>query len=310
MFRTILVPLDGSTFAEHSLPFAVTLARKAGGRVVLLLVHRMPENPYAEIQLINATLDDDLQAQERTYLDMVQGRVKDALPGAVSTLHAEGEPAETIREEVVKANADLVVLTTHARGPFTRFWLGSTTDQLVRKSRLPLLIVHPSDAPADVNAEVCFRHLLVPLDGTPLAEKIIEPALNLAQVCGADLTLLRVVQSAVPVFIPPEAGMVGDVAQQMAAEIGALQGELEKEASAYLDGAASRGRARGLTVKTRVAAADQPARAILDAAQTGVDIIALSTHGRGGLSRLLLGSVADKVIRGAHVPVLVQHPGD
>jgi nucleotide-binding universal stress UspA family protein len=141
-----------------------------------------------------------------------------------------------------------------------------------------------------------------------LAEQIIEPAADLGTLTGADFTLLRVIRPLLPgPFAVGQAG-TGTGLQHMLDEVEGAHEEVRRQAVTYLEGVAARLRARGLKVHTLVAAEDQPALAILHEAAPPIDMVALQTHGRGGLSRLLLGSVADKVIRGAAVPVLVQRP--
>lgn len=208
-----------------------------------------------------------------------------------------------------RAGADLVVMTTHARGPLGRLWLGSVADRLVRELPVPLLLVHPRDTAVDLAQEPALKHLLLPLDGTALAEQIVEPATTLGRLTDAEYTLLRVTQPVLPLHYHLEGGSFGEMAESAIHQIDTLQGQVRKEAVAYLEGVAGRLRQQGLRERTRVVEESQPAAAILhEAASLGADLIALETHGRHGLSRLLLGSVADKVIRGAAVPVLVHRP--
>jgi nucleotide-binding universal stress UspA family protein len=308
MIRTILVPLDGSAFGEHALPAALSIARRVGARVNLLHVHRPLEDTYAEMTVFDKPLDETMRRHEHAYLDAVRGRVAAAFGGHLETTYAEGEVAPTIRAEAARLHADLIVLTTHARGPFARFWLGSVTDELLRSADVPLLLVHPRDHQADLAADVGFKHVLVPLDGSELAERVLERALAPGQAWQAEFVLLRVVTPVLPAAIPPDAGAFSGMAQQMMDQMQEVQVQFQKDATAYLEQVAGRIRARGLPASVCVAVEDQPAAAVLDAAQPPIDLIALATHGRGGLTRLLLGSTADKVIRGAHVPVLVQRP--
>jgi nucleotide-binding universal stress UspA family protein len=308
LLHNILVPLDGSAFGEHALPLALSLARAASARLLLLHVHPPLEALYAEIQLSDISLETELRQRAKAYLNLVHERVKAVFTGPVTVLHADGDIAPMIRAEADKCHADLVVMTTHARGAFSRFWLGSVTDEMVRHSTHPIVLVHPKDHAADLSADRAPRHILVPLDGSEFAEHILEEALRLGQLGKAEFTLLRVVRPALPVAIPPDPGAIGVMAEDMALQIDLVQAQLQQEASAYLQQVAAKVRSRGLVAHTRVVLEDQPAEAILDAAASPIDFIALQTHGRGGVARLLLGSVSDKVIRASHVPVLVQRP--
>ncbi len=309
MFRTILVPLDGSTFGEQALPWALSIARRAQANVQLLHVHRPLEATYAEMQIFDATLNQQIRDREKAYLDSTLAAVRAVTKNPVTALCKDGEVAATIQQHAQSAVTDLIVMMTHGRGPMGRFWLGSTTDELLRDAPAPLLLVHPHDQKADLKVDSTFKHLLIPLDGTPLAEQILAPAAALAQLSGAELTLLRVVKPVMTTTLPVgTAGSFGEMAQHMMERVDVLQEQLKKEAHSYLEQVADRLRGQRLKVATQVAVEEQPGVAILQRAQPPIDLIALETHGRRGLSRLFLGSVADKVIRGAHVPVLVQRP--
>jgi nucleotide-binding universal stress UspA family protein len=144
--------------------------------------------------------------------------------------------------------------------------------------------------------------VLIPLDGTALAEQILPSATALGRLLEAEYTLLRVVAPAPAVgFEPAGVGIGGFVPPS--------EDSLTLEARNYLERVASRLRGEGLTVTTAVALGQSPAAAILAEAQDrGIDLIAMETHARHGLARLLLGSVADKVIRSSPLPVLVHRP--
>jgi nucleotide-binding universal stress UspA family protein len=314
MYRNILVPLDGSPFGEHALPHALSIARRTGATVQLLNVLTPIATLYGETPLF---VDDNLEqrlrdrqveAQEK-YLDQVTRRITAASDVKVVKLVDDGEVASTIRGQAVRNKADLIVMTTHGRGPLGRFWLGSVADELVRESPVPVLLVKPTEEKVDLTREPPLKHFLIPLDGSPLAEQMLYSAVELGRYLGADFTLMRVVKPVGTVMPVGDAGTLGFEVQAMVERIDTLQGKLVNEAQDYLERQADPLRRSGLTVVTRVDVAEQPATAVLhDAAPAVIDLVALATHGRRGLSRLFLGSVADKVIRGAHVPVLVHRP--
>jgi nucleotide-binding universal stress UspA family protein len=215
-------------------------------------------------------------------------------PVAVTTAVVAGLVGDAILERAREHSDDLIVMTTHGRGPVSRFFLGSVADELIRRSPVPVLVVRPSPSAPDLIPEPAFENVLIPLDGSPRAEVVLDPALDLARQMEARCHLMRVV----------EAG-AGSAAWDEA-----MLRAKEKEASAYLEQTAGKVRAQGLAVQTQVIVAPRAAAAILEAAQgLGGCLIALATHGRGGVRRLLLGSVADKVVRGASGPVLVHRPG-
>jgi nucleotide-binding universal stress UspA family protein len=316
MYKTVLVPLDGSQFGEHALPLALDLARKAGATLRLTHVRLPVSSIYSEPPLF---LEDELQTRfnerERSrwlgYLDGVAGRVRQAAPSVkVATVLQEGDPAETLQKDAATAGADLVVMTTHARGALGRLWLGSVADELLRHLQVPLLLVRPGNDAPDLAAHALPRQIVIPLDGTPLAEQMVRPAVELGKLSGAGFTLLRVVKPVAVLNPSPVGGAsMGQMAADLVERLRTVQDSLRKEAHTYLEGVARPLRAEGLHVLTRVSVEEQPAVAVLHEAEAqGAGLVALATHGRRGLSRLVLGSVADKVVRGAQFPILVCRP--
>ncbi len=313
MLKHLVVPLDGSPFGEHALPLATTLARKSGA--TLHLVHVIPplaavvaETPfYVDISLENR-LHDYQHAVHRSYLEQVAARIDPQGKFEVETVLLDGEVVGAINSYADRTKADLVVATTHGRGPVGRFWLGSVSDELVRNAHEPLLLIHPGSGEPDFNTDVPLKQILVAMDGTTLAERILAPTAKVAKATGATLLLLRVVK---PVYVASypalEAAALTREVEGLMTQVQALQTQIEQEASRYLETKAVDLRKMGITVETRVDVAETPASALLQEAAS-VDMVAMETHGRGGLTRFFLGSVTDKVIRACPVPVLVQHP--
>ena len=156
----------------------------------------------------------------------------------------------------------------------------------------------------DLAAEPVLRHMLIPLDGSPLAEQVLESAAGLGRLMQADYRLLRAYGPLVSTRLDP-------LSYSMVRGMELPVEQLRAQAQDYLNRVAERLKGQGLEVQAQVVLGHHPASAILDTAGgPGVDLIAVETHGRRGLPRLLLGSVADKVIRGASTPVLVHRsPG-
>jgi nucleotide-binding universal stress UspA family protein len=301
MYRSLLLPLDGSALAEHALPWALSIARRAGATLHVALVHVSAPVLYADSLPLGDVWDTKHLHQERAYLDGVVRRLAAASAVPVTATLLEGPVvADTLSGQATATGADLVVLTSHGRGPLSRFWLGSVADEMMRRAAPPLLLVRPREAAPDFTAEPVLRHLLIPLDGSALAEQVLEPAVALGRLMQADYALVRSYGPRVSPGLDPLTYAL------LAGGSGERQ---EAEARAYLDRVAEQLKNQGLEVRTHVVFGQHPASAILDTAQRlAVDGIALATHGRRGLPRLLLGSVADKVLRGASVPVLVHHP--
>jgi nucleotide-binding universal stress UspA family protein len=301
MYRSLVVPLDGSAYGEQALPYALSIARRAGAAVHLVHVHV----PYAFMSADSVTpwsyqWDTEIRDRQRIYLEGMCQRLSAASSVPVAAKLVEGPLiAETLQHHATGAGADLIVMTTHGRGPLSRFWLGSVADELLRLATAPVLLVRPQETPVDVAADVCFRRVLVPLDGSTLSEQVLEAALALGSLTQAEYTLLHVYGlTSDPALDPMNYPLVAGAEP-------ALE-RMRADTEAYLAKVAERLTGRGFRVQTQVAQGRHAASAILDGAQ-GVDLIALETHGRRGLPRLLLGSVADKVIRGASIPVLVHH---
>lgn len=311
MLRSILVPLDGSPFGEHALPLAVHLARRAGSGLHLLHVLPYRSDDYLENLPFfqGPSLSASLLRKQRAYLDSVVARLGENLPVPMTAEVLEGEVAHTIRATVAGEQADLVVMTTHGRGPLQRLWLGSVADALLRDLSVPLLLIRPTEGAPNWTGEPRIQHLLLPLDGSALAEQIIEPAIELGRLLQADYTLLRVVVPTVTLLSPANGGTFGEMTESLIDLMNTTTEQHRQEAGEYLEKIAERLRGRALQVHTQVVVEPQPASAILQsAAPPVIDGIAIATHGRHGLPRFVLGSVADKIVRGTTLPVLVYRP--
>jgi nucleotide-binding universal stress UspA family protein len=300
MFRALLVPLDGSAFSEHALPFALGIARRAGAGVQLLHVH-VPLVHATGLSVLDRGADERAKDQEWAYLNRMVRRWTIAAPEVrISTALLEGFPPDVLREQT--SEADLVIMATHGRGPSSRFWLGSVADALVRTADAPLLLLRPGEQSPPNALAPPFRQLMIPLDGSDLAEQALEPTLQLGRPMEATYILLRVVKPAM--MLDPNLGCPA-----MTGVDEKLTRQALDEAQAYLDRIVERIRGQGLTVSTRVVLHTNPADAILEETrEQRADLLALATHGRGGIRRLLLGSVADKVLRGGTTPMLVCRP--
>lgn len=298
MYRTIMVPLDTSDFSRRAIPAAMEIARAADAEVYLTHVHAsFPPVEGEEPPEAFLRMEDELREREEAELEDATERVE---AGGLSARHAllNGPVTETLAREA-EAEADLVVMVTHGRGVFTRFWLGSVADGLVRSCSVPVYLIRPEEG--EEPAVPDFGHVLVPLDGSAFAEQGLEQAVRLGRLMGARFTLLQVLP---PVMMPGYS--YPDLPEGV--DPTALE-QLQEEAEAYLQRKASSLRDEGLEVDVRTAVHSQTAAAILEtAAEEAADLVAMATHGRGGLRRVVLGSVADKVLRGARVPVLVYRP--
>jgi nucleotide-binding universal stress UspA family protein len=296
VLHTILVPLDRSPLAAQALPLALELAWRAGAILDLVAVHGLYalEDPGAARLPYSALEDAEFRRHEQDYLDATAERLAKTHCVPIRTAVVNGLVVDGLLEWQRDHPADLMVMTTHGRGPVSRAFLGSVADELLRRTPVPLLLVRPHTLAPSAPAAPVVTHMLIPLDGSPLAEQVLPPALELARLLEARCTLLRVIES-------DDAPTVHTSCRPCAPP--------EADAMAYLESVARTARAQGLRVDTRVATARHAAACIVEQSQKSFGyIIALATHGRGGLRRMLLGSVADKVIRGSTLPVLVFRP--
>jgi len=311
----IVVPLDGSPIAEDALSVAVALAKITGAtvRAVHVFVPLARGTVVAGSFDYAANMGAQLENDARAYVNDVGSRFQIAdrareivrvdLSRAVSASNPFGETVKIVaalgRYARMQA-ADLIVMTSHGRGGFNRAWMGNVADAVMRGSGIPVLIVRPDGT---LTVPITFRHMVLALDGSALAERVIPMALAIASATRARITLVRaiVVRWAVPRASPVAHVDTGSLADQ------------HREADEYFAGLLPRLRAPGLTVEARVVEEPVtmlpevgPVRALLSTIESlGADMIAIATHGHGGFKRWWLGSVADKIVRGAPVATLV-----
>lgn len=292
---SILVPVDGSSFAEHALPHALGIARRTGEALHLALVH-VPAEPVGPSYPLSEVIEAHHRAERAREADYLLELVDRLEPSGVP-LHPvllDGPIADTLVDYIEGADVGLVAMTTHGRGGLKRHWLGSTADSLMHRCAIPLLLVRPSRVTEDVGPESdrVIQRMVAALDGTGIAETALGDALDLGITDGASLTLVHVLQPT-------------------ASSTAAYPESREQDMRHYLDALAQREALKARSCRSRVALDSRPAPAVIDLAEElDADLIVLGTHGRTGLGRLILGSVADEVIRGTHRPVLVHRGPD
>jgi nucleotide-binding universal stress UspA family protein len=210
-----------------------------------------------------------------------------------------GSIAESLEDYVERTGTDLVVMTSHGRGGVGRMVLGNVADQLVHRLDVPVLILRPAEKTRRYPTPES-RRILVALDGSAVAESILDQAATFARLTDSELLLVSVVQP-IPILLPPFLWPPERLTQTPEAR--------ELETRRYLETVQERLRAEGLAVQCRVTESAKVAREILRLArQDECSLIAMATHGASGLDRMMLGSVADQVVRHAEVPVLLLRP--
>ncbi|HEU5304204.1 MAG TPA: universal stress protein [Gemmatimonadales bacterium] len=295
-FYNILVPLDGSELAEQAVSVAGSLARRAGGTLRLAAVEEpLPALALPSEALIGA-VDVEFEARAHTagYLDSVADGVRRVQDGTVQTVVLEGPVASALHGYAVDEGIDLVVMTTRGRGGVSRWLTGSVADQLLRRTTVPVVLLHPKELPQRTQ----FGRILIALDGE-IEDPVLEPALALGALeAGTRYTLTRVVEPAIPILTP--------LALYPSRPGRHHTERLVNEARDYLAGVCEKLASRGVEATYKVLVGRGIADQVLELATAlGVDCIAVGTHRARGAERVVLGSVADRIVRGAEVPVLI-----
>ncbi|HEY7395036.1 MAG TPA: universal stress protein [Gemmatimonadaceae bacterium] len=302
MFRKLLVPLDRSPLAEQALGQAAALARASQAEIEIVLVHQ----PFPFGSFTDASRDAQVLDQDRQYLESIAAELISGSNVPVTPTVLRGEAIETITQRVADAGADLVVMTSHGRTGIAHAWFGSVAAGVLRQSTVPVLILRPVEGKTRRDAaRHLFKRILIPVDGSALSVEVFGAATSLAQCSGAQITLLRVVQPIMLLTVDPSIASV----YVPAIVDEPLTKRLTEEATEQLAGVARRLQEESHgDVETQVVVDPRIAAAIIDFAHGHhIDVIAMSTHGRG-MSRLFLGSVADKVLRGSELPMLLYRP--
>ena len=295
MFGRMLIPLDGSKTAEDVLPYARRLAADARVAVELLGVVEMAE------------IAEDIASNQAAYAGaLVREAVRNSteyLEKLAQTFHGkvrcnvqQGRPEDIIIAAASADRATLIAMATHGRSGVTRWLLGSVTEKVLRGTVNPLLVVRaPGNSKTD--GEAALRSVIVPLDGSDVAETILSPVAALARALDLQVLLIRVYGLPLPTYGGDDY-YVPDYLE--------LKDQIRDEAEGYLNSRANLLRAQGVAEVSTVVIEGSAADAIIDLARKTPDnLVALSPHGRSGLQRWVLGSVTEKVVRHCQDPVLI-----
>jgi nucleotide-binding universal stress UspA family protein len=289
--QNILVPLDGSQFAEQSLLAAEMLARTFQANLTLVSV--LPQQG----QIKDLPLASPLRKRgpygekgPQNYLECLSLNLcQRGIQAGYTVL--SGPAADTINQFIDQQDFDLVVLSNHGRNGFHRKMLGNVAKRLIQTVSKPVLLIRPRQG--NETSVPRIRRLLVTLDGSEFSERVL-PYVKAASRLGSEVLLLRVPQV-------PEAHLYGAVIE----EIQQLRQGAEAQAQDYLENVAAALQEEGIEARPLVTGS-RPAKTIVSVAkEEKVDVIMLATHGRGELERLFLGSVADRVVHQAPCPVFL-----
>jgi nucleotide-binding universal stress UspA family protein len=302
MYRSIMIPLDGSAFAEHALAVAMEIGRRDGATLRLVRVLPAPELPSRTQAAppIDPRLDQEERALARGYLDSVAERVAHTTGLTVTRELVTGPVLRELLAAALSPKVDLIVMSTHARGGLRRMLVGSVADALIRSAPVPVIAVRPVPGAPPLARGSRIRRILVPLGAPDDNAVTLAHARGLAELLDAEVILLRVI----PPRLPGEGLGISDPVRE------GHVARREAEAQTLLASAALQLRQWGIVVQTRVIVHGDPAAAIVSCvAEMGADLIAMATHRLQGIDRLVLGSVADDVLRHTSAGVLMHRVG-
>lgn len=298
MYRNVLVPVDGSSFSREALLQGVRIAERCGAAVHLVRVGTSdslvssPETPA-----LNANAFKDHRAHELSELYQIANECRGNCTAEIVVSILDGPVSDALVGYIARKRIDLVVMRSHARHGLARAWFGSVADNLIRDTGVPVLIVKPPSLATGLHNGFQFKRILVPLDGSALAEQSLDCAIELARVDSATITLLRVVPS------------VPGPTHELQSSVGPASHAAVTEAQAYLDAIVSVLSEPNVEMVPKVIIADNVAQAILQTSQSHeIDMIAIATHGRGAIARAAAGSVADQLMRTSAISTMVVRP--
>lgn len=312
MYKRILVPLDGSALAQRALPVAARLARTSGGSLTLVRVlstepASLPSAPGRPI--LTQTIGEADRTLAESYLKGI------AASDLVKDLHVKTEVvvgliAPSILSVAATQKADLIVICSHGFAGVSRWVLGSVAEKIARYSDIPVLVLREGGSIPVAQAPDTMQDLriLVPLDGSQFAEAAVEPAIELAAALSDSGKGIVRLMHAVHQTHETEA----------ATKAGEEDGQANvRMAKAYLDTMSTRISNGGLApeavnhqprITSTAVVENDVAQAIVQTAEQSADVIALSTHGSGGLQRWATGTITGRVLQATHQPVLVVRP--
>lgn len=298
----ILVPLDGSPLAEQALGCAMTLGR---GLPAELILFRAVSIPPDTTEILNsagleaAALMEQLEVEANDYLRKVASELQDA-GLSVRQVVQQGPAAEAIVDYAEQQGIQQIVMATHGYTGISRWTHGSVAERVLQSARVPVFLVRAQEGELGVLREpMPCQRILVPLDGSAVAEQVLPSAISIAQAFGAEMVLFQV----------PIVYFAGSLVGEWYLPFQGVLGAAERDAQAYLDRVACRLKEQGVNVSTAMQIGAVAESIIGYAEANRIDLIAMCTHGRTGRGRWTLGSVADRVLRGSSMPILLVRAG-
>ena len=315
MYRRLLVPLDGSELSEVVYPYVIETAGRLGMDVTLLHVLESEERESSPLHRAYIEHKAEMVAREIGNLRRKIGSEGDGTEAEVRGELVAGYPAEEIMRYAEEGDIDLITMVTHGRSGIRRWIMGSVADKVLRASTLPVWLVSAESAQETPYNEWPERNIVVPLDGSELAESVLPHVDILAGQRGPEpleVVLLNVSEPAVAMtYYSPSARLeTPDGARHV------MPREYQREllyrqklvAKRYLEGVAQRLRLLYRDVRTEVLEGDPSKEIIEYVEKLPFSVIVMSTHARGGLGRWAYGSVAAKLLQKVPVPMVLVRP--
>lgn len=299
MYKKILIPLDGSKLAENALPAARYFARALQVPLELLSVVDMAAATRRGAADETAVTRDLADNANQRFVDYLEEVAKKFPSGQVFRMVREGNAAETIIGAAAADRQTLIAMATHGRSGLDRWLLGSVTEKVLRNGNNPLLIVRAKEETSPPWEMGALKRLLVPLDGSEVAERILPHVQHLAKHLDLEMVLIGV-------YGGPVAVNTGGEGFYDSTQLQALIAQLRAETVLYLAAKTEELKWHGFTNVSFVAREGLAPDEILTFSRTQPDtLIAMCTHGRSGVQRWILGSVTETVVRHSDAPVLV-----
>jgi nucleotide-binding universal stress UspA family protein len=311
MFQRILVPLDGSELAEHALSVGSRIARSSGASLTLLRVVNTLDDvtyPYKGAVISLADVVEQDHADADAYLQKV-AKGSDLEGIEVVTHVADGNPAQAILSEARTSNADLIVICSHGDTRLKRWMFGSVSLHVARHSAVPVFMLRPGADGAVTLSQATTGpvRIMVPLDGSALAEEILAPASALTKALSAPLPGALHLASVVPFFTAETTDELDQVVKAAQEYLVSIEQRLQqKEDTTHL------------TITSSITVLADVAHELVEVAETGksmeevegftCNMIAMATHGRSGILHWMMGSVAERVLASTKLPMLIVRP--
>ena len=304
MYSKILVPLDGSDVAECVLPYVEAIATANHKVAVTFLYVVQPLDTPMTSAEFKSQIESEAKSAAERYLNNTISKLKcsESAQGEVIL----GKVADSIVDYTTKNNIDLIIMATHGLSGVSRWVRGSVADKVLHESKVPIWLIRadtPQKAVYDKNKKIT---ILVPLDGSELAEAVLDHVKELTKQFGTqsvDITLLRACELFFPPYnYPPPTSLSWEEYLEYETH------RCTEICQTYLAKIEEQLKTEGLSVRSE-SPAGNPAEVIIDYAnKNALSLIVMSTHGRTGISRWAFGSIADKVLKGASSPILLIRP--